>query len=525
MSPQGLATRLPSAVKRWANRFGPRSEISTSALRFTLLIVAVALISVSGSFERVRFAVLAMLALSIVASLPFRAWRTPTAAVVESALTVIIATTPEPASGNLMLCFIAPAVAAGLRGGYLWVVASTGTIAVLGVVQVLRVESQFDEDGLVDLVRWSVLALAAGCMATWYQRQTDRMDAVPYEEAVRVLTELQAISRRLPAGLDIGTIASTALEEAVSISRADSGILVAMDANGAVDTVASHPEPNHPFLARLGNWDAWVDLAMLGVPAQRNTGEAVLVLCPLMVSDRLIGFALLSCSERLDRDSLDGLAATVQRNAVPLEAAVLFTGVRDIATNEERSRIAREIHDGIAQDVAFLGYAADEIVDLATDEETRDLAEELRRQITRVVGELRMSVFTLREGVGPTETLAGTLGNHARRIFRDSPVQVHLTVDESPNRLRPEVQSELLRIGQEALNNARRHASADNVWVTCIIDAPAATLVVEDDGIGLGDKGADSYGLEIMRERTARIHAKLEVTARPGGGTVVRAII
>lgn len=517
-----LTQRLPHVLVSWLDRYGPRRELWLSILRFVLLAIATALIAVTGGLERVGPAIGAMLVLIAFMSLPYRSLRSPTAALLEGVLAGIIATTPEPAAGNLMLCFLVPALAAGLRGGYRWTLATVGALGLVGTIQILRPPSDFDSDGFVDLFRWSALSLGLGSMAAWYQTQFDGEPRRPYAEALRVLMELDEISRRLPAGLDVGTIASRALEDAVARCGAERAVLVSVNSMGTFESVARFPDPASQPGERLGDWDAWAGLAEAGVPAQRTTAAGALIMCPLQMSNRLIGYVLLQCDRRLDRESLTALGALVQESAIPLEAALLFTGVRDIATNEERSRIAREIHDGIAQDIAFLGYAADEIIDTTENEETHQLALELRRQITRVVGELRRSVFTLREGVGPTESLGGTLGNHARRIFRDSSVQLHLTVDESPHRLRPDIQSELLRIGQEALTNARRHADARNVWVTCVVDAPAATVVVEDDGVGIGGKGADSYGMEIMRERAARAFADLTVHERADGGTVVR---
>jgi nitrate/nitrite-specific signal transduction histidine kinase len=98
---------------------------------------------------------------------------------------------------------------------------------------------------------------------------------------------------------------------------------------------------------------------------------------------------------------------------------------------------------------------------------------------------------------------------------------VHLTLDESSRRLPAETEAELLRIAQEAVNNARKHAGADNLWVTCRVHPPDAELVVEDDGRGLGKGREDSYGLEVMRERAARTRAVLEIRPRQPRGTYV----
>ena len=82
-----------------------------------------------------------------------------------------------------------------------------------------------------------------------------------------------------------------------------------------------------------------------------------------------------------------------------------------------------------------------------------------------------------------------------------------------------------MRIAQEAITNARKHAGARNLWVRCSVAPPSALLAVEDDGKGLGRARVDSYGLEIMQERAERVGADLSVGPRDGGGTVVEVVL
>ena len=102
---------------------------------------------------------------------------------------------------------------------------------------------------------------------------------------------------------------------------------------------------------------------------------------------------------------------------------------------------------------------------------------------------------------------------------------MHLTLDEAPTRLRAETETELLRIAQEAVTNARKHTDARNIWVNCRVQPPFASLEIRDDGGGLGTARPDSYGLRIMRERAERVDARLAISEHhdlPGrGGTVV----
>ena len=98
----------------------------------------------------------------------------------------------------------------------------------------------------------------------------------------------------------------------------------------------------------------------------------------------------------------------------------------------------------------------------------------LRERISAVVAEIRRSVVTLRTSVGQSESLGTAIGSLARNLSEVSGVPIHVTLDEQTQRLRPEVEGELFRIAQEAMNNAVRHAQAPAIKVQCGVHAPEA---------------------------------------------------
>jgi signal transduction histidine kinase len=128
--------------------------------------------------------------------------------------------------------------------------------------------------------------------------------------------------------------------------------------------------------------------------------------------------------------------------------------------------------------------------------------------------------------VSSTNGLGSALSDYVRQVGAKSDLTVHLTLKEAPYRLAPAVEAELLRIAQEAITNARKHASAKNLWVHCWTDPPRASLVVRDDGSGIRGRREDSYGISIMRERAERIDATLQISndesTESGRGTVVK---
>ena len=223
----------------------------------------------------------------------------------------------------------------------------------------------------------------------------------------------------------------------------------------------------------------------------------------------------------LDDASIRRCRVVIEQSGARLASAMLFDDVRRLATTDERMRLAREIHDGIAQDLASVGYALDDI--------GRDCEPAVAKQVVRVreqlqvmVADLRMSIFDLRTGINDSIGLGTALSEHAQRIAGQSDLVVHVSMDESPKRLPITVEVELLRIAQEAITNVRRHANAANLWLTVTVEPPRAHISVTDDGRGLKPGRPDSFGITGMRERARRIGAHLHVGTGPENtGTLV----
>jgi signal transduction histidine kinase len=207
-----------------------------------------------------------------------------------------------------------------------------------------------------------------------------------------------------------------------------------------------------------------------------------------------------------------------------LESAIVFSAARGAATAAERQRIARDLHDGIAQDLASLGYLVDELSHAQQDPAQHRGLADVRSGLGAAMSELRLTVAGLRDG-GDADRLGPVLSDYALAVGKRSSMVVHLAIEEAPQRLSPQVETELLRIAQEAVTNAANHASAGNLWVTARLEAPYATISVDDDGIGAAAPRQDHFGLQIMQERAERIGAVLAIDNRPEGGTRVRAVL
>ena len=201
------------------------------------------------------------------------------------------------------------------------------------------------------------------------------------------------------------------------------------------------------------------------------------------------------------------------------------------ATLAERTRVARELHDTLLSDMTGVvmrlqgaagGAArAPTALDMAV---VTEVAEEARRAL----GEARRAVLALRASGRELVPLGAQLADAARRILAgtDVDVRVERTGEERPY---PEpVESEVLRIASEAVTNARKHAGARVLAVSCAYGRRSLTVRVRDDGRGFDpaqDAPEGHYGLAGMRERATAIGARLEVASTPGQGTVVTLVV
>ncbi|WP_148575066.1 sensor histidine kinase [Nocardioides caldifontis] len=441
---------------------------------------------------------------------------------------VIGATLPE---GAMLLPYLmVPALLTGVGGKIVPVVVVSGLemLALLLALLVGGVETPTQE-GIELAAPWAVASLGAGLVGVWLvQLRGTRVagDEVSYESARRLLSQLRTVARRLSSGLDPVSMADAilaAVHERLGATRAavfvrtEGGVLAPLgyrgvDAQGvllpegpAVDTCWAEMEP---VVAVPGNGHGGNGHGP--VAAHPHT------VLPLRNSARMIGVVVVDLDEPPSHETVVRLMAELDEQAVRLDAALVFDEVRSLATMEERQRLAREIHDGVAQEIASLGYLVDDLAATSAGEEHRGRLHSLRGEISRVVSELRLSIFDLRSEISPAAGLGSALSDYVRAVGARSGLTVHLTLDEAPTRLRGEVEMELLRITQEAVTNARKHANARNLWVDCRIQPPYARISVEDDGGGLGPPREDSYGMKIMRERAERIDARLEIGPRNG---------
>ena len=151
---------------------------------------------------------------------------------------------------------------------------------------------------------------------------------------------------------------------------------------------------------------------------------------PLRGAQQVLGYCVVVGVPRWTPELDERAREVADEFAVRLDTAVLFDEVRTLATSEERNRIAREMHDGVAQEIVGLGYIVDEIESISDHDQTRELAAALRAEITRLVSEIRFSIFDLRHEVSDGR-LSSSLADYAREVGHATGLRVHLSLAES----------------------------------------------------------------------------------------------
>lgn len=417
-------------------------------------------------------------------------------------------------SHALYVYLAVPAVVAGISQG--WVTALNATLAgaLAFFTASLTIQDLLKEpEGLGAASLWLLVGLGAGLLAGWQTRSLRRLEdrQGPYAAAHRLVAQLSNLTRATGVGLD-----------SLGAAREVEAQLRGLTATPRATVYLRTPTDSWEVLCATDPVDTFDALAQ-GLSGQTARCAATTAVVPLRVGEHHFGAVVLDRDAAWSSADLVEVQAAADELAIRLETALLFDDVRTRATSEERNRLARDIHDGVAQEIVALSYLVDDIISTSAEPDTLRTAGVLREEITRVVAELRLSIFDLRHEVAD-QSLSGALAEYVREIGAESGLRVHLVLDEQGPPLPHRLEGELLRIAQEAISNVRRHAAAGSLWVTLTTDGASVRLEVADDGIGSATPRDRHYGLHTMRERAERVGADLAVREREGGGTVVALI-
>lgn len=398
-----------------------------------------------------------------------------------------------------------------------------------------------------DVAAWGLLGgLAVWLTLTWVSRQEQRYQA-GLEQALRdqqraysQLALLSEVNRRIVDSATLDEILDAALTFPRRLIPARATAVLLIDPTGIVETRA-HGAPVDE-LARLRKTLNIADqMATARHPQMIESADCAGICLALPLHD---GMALLGWIElHLERpmtiaqDELALLETIANEIAEAIASArrrsreerAIYQLERAIA--EERARIARDIHDGIAQSLAFMRMRIDLWNEWIESDPQRLRAEltELKSTLREQIRELRRAIFALRPVQFDELGFVGGFRRYIVEFAGQHNWDIHVDLSGTPSAISPEVEAVAFRVVQEALTNVAKHAAASRVEVIIGQADEGLQLVVRDDGRGF-DPGAlpeapGHVGLRQMRERLAALRGQLTILSRPSAGTELRAWI
>lgn len=469
----------------------------------------------------------------------------PLAVIIESALPILAVVATGGPGSPLALTLLTPALYGGFTGGF---ATAVGVALACGSALVVPAVS----DAGPDTIEKTVLLATAVCAVALvgaYTRHISTEAEIRHSTAVehvrrlsdanRLLQALYDVAQTLPTSLDIDDVLDDAIGRIKSLMRVDHLVVALVDDTSGrwlmvrreglrlPPELRGHDLPP-PALRALSAGDVVVCADLQGEDGPGFAGRAGSgMYAPFFTRGALRG--LLAVESRSSSAYGDAEAVTLRgilpALALAVDNALWFDRLITVGADEERRRIARDLHDRIGQSLAYLAFETDRLLELHKGgKDLGDAIEQLREDVRGVISEVRDTLYDLRTDVSETRTFDEVLREFAGRLGQRSEIRVELDVDAS-GRLPVVQERELWRIAQEAMINAERHARATTLKVVWRCDGRGATLVVSDDGVGMPENSAgriDSYGILGMRERAAGIGAKLQIESQPGKGTTVR---
>jgi signal transduction histidine kinase len=242
------------------------------------------------------------------------------------------------------------------------------------------------------------------------------------------------------------------------------------------------------------------------------------VTLPLRAGGKETGWVMLASPAALSKSDLSELEEHLRPLALAFSNVLLLQQIAGKAISEERTRIARELHDEVGPSLASLGLGLDlAMVQHPTSGPLGEQLTQLRRSVSYLVDDIRRTVADLRSE--PEPSLTNALNQSAGQL--PAGPEVVLSIDER-RPPRPSVAQELAAIASEAIRNATRHSAASRISVGGVVDFDRGWLTIHDDGGGFDqDSVAEGhYGIVGMRERAQKVGAVLAIDTDRDGTTV-----
>jgi two-component system, NarL family, nitrate/nitrite sensor histidine kinase NarX len=255
------------------------------------------------------------------------------------------------------------------------------------------------------------------------------------------------------------------------------------------------------------------------------------VAVPIKLGTEILGVLDIQSFEPDAFDEIDLFTAQTlgDQLAVAIDNARLYQDSRNIAILEERNRMAREIHDTLAQ--GFTGIILQlEAAEQSLSKDTSQIQQHIDRARSLAkesLNEARRSVWALRPQKLDQLPLETALHQETEKFTRDTGIATYFNISGKMYTLSPDIENALLRICQEALINIRKHARANQVNINISYEETMFRLSIQDNGTGFDTAviAENHFGLVIMRERTKLLGGTIEINSEKGKGTLLEVMI
>jgi signal transduction histidine kinase len=450
------------------------------------------------------------------------------------------------ATGGFSSPFILTPITGLLMAGYVWGKRATvGTAVAGGIAAAAAIAIQSadaaDQRAAGQIAVIFMLCGALGAFTRNLVVELEAQRAAAIDQATQMATandllvSLHALAQTLPASFDLGEVVESIRQRVRALFPYTALVVIVPDDAGAGWRCELSEGVRVP--GRLDDRD-------LPLPLRR----AMTTTRPVTIGDRILepdqdGFAAL-CRSGLytslrargalvgavaiehgppeaygpsEGDLLESLSGVL---ALSLDNARWFGRLHTLGAEAERGRIARELHDRIAQSLAYVTFELERLQGLPGDK--KEELDNLHDVVRDMMQELRETIYQLRANVSEDNEFAVVAADYLAR-FEERTGIVAVWSPDTVRRLPYRVEQELWRIVQEALANVDRHSGASEVTVRWEVDDRGARLEVADNGRGFdpGRVSGDHYGIVGMRERADAVGARLHVVSRPGRGTSV----
>ncbi len=371
-----------------------------------------------------------------------------------------------------------------------------------------------------------VLAFLAAFLTVAFRRIDSLTGALAArnEELERRNTTARALHRvsvALTALADLDDVLRAVVDEARALLGADVGLLLLAD--GAGDLVfrtgsgpgaAIHPAGDAPGRDASRFIDPAYASVQLAAPLQRG--------------GQTIGLLVVASREQrgYDVDDVETLASLANQAAIALENARLQVRLRELAVVAERERIAREMHDGLAQVLGYVNtksQAVESLLETGRTADARTQLAELAAAARSIYVDIREAILGLRSPIMPEVGLVGAIEAYAGRFAEASKLAVAVTATDEARALDlpPDIQAQVFRIVQESLTNVRKHAGAGRAEVALAMVEGTLLVTVADDGRGF-EAGASGTRDGVALWRLAPLRPGGDAGARGGDRRIDR---